>query len=107
MIRGKEEIKTLDDVIKCMSNIMEEYDGAWQFNHEYHQVLQIHREVGGLEKRLDRLENKIDMILNRVCLPEDLKKLEQVQQTMNEITESMKGMRTEWDKQDVKVSKQN
>ena len=63
MVRGKEEIKTMDDVIKCMNHIMEDFDGAWEINHQYHQVLQIHRETTDLKDRMNRLENKLDKII--------------------------------------------
>ncbi len=59
MIRGKKEIKTLDDVIVFMNDIMEDFEGAWQFNHQYQQVLRIHRENV-------RIENKLDQVLDRM-----------------------------------------
>jgi hypothetical protein len=37
-----------------------------KFYHQYHQVLQIHREVGKLDKRMDKLEGKLDKILSKL-----------------------------------------
>lgn len=62
MITGKKEIKTLDDVIECINEIMGNFDGAWQFNHQYEQVLQIHRENVRTDNKLDQVLDKLNYL---------------------------------------------
>lgn len=92
----QQRIKTMEDVIEVMNKIMfgmETHD----FDHQYHQVLQIHRETAKIESRLDNIEDKLNIILNKICMPEDIKKLEEVKKTKDKISEDMKGMRKSWD----------
>ena len=53
MVRSKENINKIDDVIKCMSHIMEEFDGAWEFYHQYEKVLEVSRDIKRIEDKLD------------------------------------------------------
>ncbi len=59
MVRGKENIHTLDDVIKCMNHIMEEFDGAWEFYHQYEKVLEVSRDIKRIEDKLDSVMDSL------------------------------------------------
>lgn len=97
-------IRTIDDVIEVMDKIMFGMEDYY-FSHQYHQVLQIHRETANIEKRLDDLEDKLDKIigkLNFIGATEQEKKCinkdgsvnyDAIVKIMDAITSEMKGMR--------------
>jgi biopolymer transport protein ExbD len=91
-------------VIETMDKIMMGMEDH-EFSHQYHQVLQIHRETAKTEKRLDELEDKLDKIIGKLdyigateqekeCMNKDGSvNYDAIVKIMDAITSEMKGMR--------------
>lgn len=58
-------IKTIDDVIATMDEIMMGIE-THEFTHQYKQVLAIHRETAKIESRLDAMDDKLDKMMGRL-----------------------------------------
>lgn len=60
------EIKTTEEINAAMNEILSKFDKTSKLDHEYYQVLAIHNKVADTQKRLDKVEDKLDKVLSRL-----------------------------------------
>lgn len=68
---------TTEDNNATLKELLSKFGITSDLNHEYHQVLAIHREVGAIANKMDRLEDKMDKVLDRLtylCATDNEKK---------------------------------